>query len=202
MQATLCTLTIFAFSSVANADVNITYGTVEGGTNYIDLQPEMANQVVLIFGTGIVADGGADGMELDVQIGDGGADLGGVDTSPIITSIDMITGTIWQGSTPTQTDSVSFPLGAQSTVDTTSLANADGLLAAITFDTTGFGVGEIDFQLTGVAGSFDTFLSQGASPLTTNAPNGIIRVTAIPEPASASIVVLGMIGLCARRRRN
>ena len=196
----LCSLAVVA--NQANADVFIDYGVDDGGTLFIDLQAETANQVVQIFATGIVADGGADAMEFDVQIGDGGSDLGGTDTAPVITSIDLITGTVWAPNSPNQQDVVEFPLARQSTVDTTSLVTTDGLIATIEFDTTGFGVGEIDFLLNGVAGSFDTTLFQGVNTLTTIAPNGIIRVTAIPEPASAGVLLIGLIGVGFRRRRS
>ena len=186
----------------AHADVIISYGVDEGGVLYIDLQAETANQVVLLFGTGIVADGGADGFELDAQVGDGGAIVGGTDTFPVISSVDLITGTIWESHGPNQTDVEVHPLLRQSIVDTSSLTTTDGLLATLTFDTTGFGIGEIDFLLTGVGGSLDTNLTQGINSLTTIAPNAVIRVSAVPEPASLFVVFAGLIAVGSRRRRT
>lgn len=194
---------LFAVSANAKADVTISYGVVEGGTIYIDLLEETANQTVALFGTGLANDGGADGFELDIQIGDGGSALGGSDTSPIVSVIDLLTGTIWENAGGSQLDVVDTPLARQSTVDTTSLVTADGLLAIITFDTTGFGTGEIDFALTGVGGAFDTVFFNGATSLTTIAPNGVIRVvSAVPEPGSALVVVGGLVGMAFRRRRS
>ena len=207
MIRVLTLLPIFVLSVLAllptqvNADVFIDYGVNEGGTLYIDLHAETANQAVHFFATGIGAENGADGLEFDVQIGDGGAFLGGTDTAPTITSIDLITGTVWASSNPTQSDPEVHPLIRQSTVDTASLVSSDGRIGTIVFDTTGFGFGEIDFRLSGVAGSFDTTFFQGVNSLSTVAPNGIIRISAVPEPASGMLILAGLIGLGFRRRR-
>ncbi len=192
------------FANQAMADITINYGTNEGGTLYIDLQAETANQVVHLFATGIVADGGSDFMELDVQVGDGGSVLGGTDTTPVISSIDLITGTIWASASPIQSDPSVNQLIRQSTVETGSLVSADGLIGTIVFNTTGFGTGEIDFRLSGIVVEGDTFSTnflQGTSQLTTIAPNGIIRVTAVPEPSTPMFLVGGLVGLVVRRRR-
>jgi hypothetical protein len=193
---------VLSWTNFANADVTISYGVNEGGILYIDLVAETANQSVQIFGSGIVADGGADGFELDVQIGDGGGVIGGTDTAPAISSIDLISGTIWESSGPNQTDVEVNPLLRQSIVDTSSLVSMDGLLGTIEFDTRGFGTGEIAFLLTGVAnGAADTKLTQGVNSLTTIAPNGVIRITAVPEPSSLFVVIAGLIGMGFHRRR-
>ena len=201
---------IFAFAAFiatyANADVVISYGVNEGGTNFVDLLADTPNQAIQLFGTGIVADGGADGFELDVQIGDGGATFGGTDAPPFIESIDLITGTIWSSdpdNAPNQTDVVTDPNARQSIVDIGALIMADGLLGTIFIDTRGFGEGEIDFILTGVGGQFDTVLFQGSNQLETTAPNGRLRIeAAIPEPSSAFVVLSCLVGLGFRRNRN
>ena len=98
-------LSVFALAPTqVSADVFIDYGVDEGGVIYIDLEAETANQAVHFFATGIVAESGADGLEFNVQVGDGGSFLGGTDTAPTITSNDIITGTVWESSSPTQSD--------------------------------------------------------------------------------------------------
>ncbi len=193
---------LFAIPLQSRADVVVSYGVEEGGIRYIDLQAETANQVVQIFGTGIVADGGADGFELDAQVGDGGSIVGGSDTAPQFTSVDLINGTIWESAGGNQTDVENHPLLRQSIVDTSSLVSTDGVIGFLVFDTTGFGTGEIDFLLTGVGGSLDTKLFQGVNQLTTIAPNGVIRVTAVPEPTAMIVVLSGLLGIALRRRRQ
>ncbi|MFT5299799.1 MAG: hypothetical protein ACI87E_001756 [Mariniblastus sp.] len=195
-------LTLLINASFVSADVTIDYGVEESGIRYIDLLADTPDQVVLLFGIGIASDGGADGFELDVQIGDGGDALGGTDAFPTITDINLINGTIWESFSPNQADVVVNPLARQSTVDTASLVAADGLIGTLVIDTTGMQSGEINFLLSGVAGSFNSNLSQGTNVLTTIAPNGIIRIVAVPEPTSFVAGMFGLIGLALRRRRH
>ena len=194
--------TLFAANHI-RADVTVTYGSVENDTVYIDLKAETANQAVLFFASGIVADGGADSLEFDAQVGDGGAANGGMDTTPVMSSIDLITGTIWDSANTLQTDVEDNPLVRQSIVETGgNLVSSNGLIGTIVFDTTGFGTGEIDFLLTGVAGTANTTVFNGSTALTTLAPNGIIRVTNIPEPSSSLFLFAGLLGLGIHRRRR
>lgn len=198
-------LSLCCLGSPTYADIFVTYGTEEGGIRYIDLMPNTPNQSVEFYATGIVAEGGSNGFELNLQIGDGGAIFGGRDTEPVMTSIDLLTDTIWMDHRPTQTDVEVHPLARQSTVDTVSLAIVNGLIGTVVIDTTGFLDGEIDFLLTGVGGEYHTSLFQGTEILTTIAPNGVIRIDAgesIPEPAGTVVIVLGLTGLVFRRHRS
>jgi hypothetical protein len=161
--------------SPALALPTISYGTAGS----ITLFPNTAGQQVQFN----IADGSTqiDGLEFNIQVGDGGAALGGTDVGPLITDIDLITGTIFASASPTQVDVVTFDLARQSTVDTTSTVGDSGLLATVTFSTVGLSIGQFfDILLTGVAGSFDTTVFDGASTLTTVAPNGLIVIVPVP----------------------
>lgn len=182
----------------AKADAVISYGVNEGGVFFIDLQANTGNQARPFFVSG---GDNVNGLELDLQIGDGGVFIGGTDTGPRMGTIDMITGTIFAGASPTQQNVVNSPLAKQSTVDTTSLVTANGLIAQVVFDTTGIGPGLYAFRLSGVAGQFNSTFFNSATPVTTIAPNGFLRVTAIPEPSSL-LVVLGSTAVCLLRRRR
>lgn len=186
--------------SQASAQVQITYGTVEGSSRFIDLLPNQAGQQVQLFVTGLGAGGatGADGFEFDGQIGDGGSILNGTDTGPVFESVDFTTGTVLTGWT--QTDPVASPLAWRTLAFDAMPVNQDGLLGTITFDTTGFNSGIFDFALTNVAG-FDSRFTLLDDEIPTNAPNGFLRIQAVPEPSMALIGVLGLGAIVLRRRR-
>jgi hypothetical protein len=197
-------LTLLMIPSLASADIVISYGTVQGGNVVIDLLPNTPNQAVQFFATGVAAEGGTTGLELDLQIGDGGGAIGGTDAGPVIGTVDLITGTIWAGNGATQTDVVNTPLAKQSTVDTSSLVTADGLVGTVEFDTTGFSTGMFDFRLTGVAGAFDTMFVRTGSAVPTTAPNGFLRISeSVPEPSSLLVILAcGLPTMLGRRRRE
>ena len=70
----ICAILVsIALTSTSYADIVISYGTLEAGTLFIDLLPNQAGQAVQFFATGIAAEpGGVNGLELDLQVGDGG----------------------------------------------------------------------------------------------------------------------------------
>jgi len=141
-----------------------------------------------------------DGLELDLQVGDGGVDIGGALTGPTMTAIDLTTNTIFSANGPNQANVVAFPLARQSTVDTATAVLANGIIGRVTFDTTGIGLGNFDLLLTGVAGAFDTTFFNGANALAATVPNGTIRV--VPEPSSMAIIIAASAGLVFRRYRK
>jgi hypothetical protein len=189
---------LLSYKSVS-ADVVVSYGTFEGGVRYINLDPNRANQAIEFFVSGGDA---VDGLELDLQIRDGGSTVGGVDTGPRFGTIDLITGTIFAGANPTQQNVVQGLLAIQSTVDTTSTVLANGRIATVNFDTTGFGPGLYAFSMTvrpQGGGSFPTTFFNGVNVVPTTAPDGFIRV--VPEPSSC-LLIAGLAGLAGMRRRR
>jgi hypothetical protein len=187
-------LTVFVLiCAKCSAAIVVTFGN--GGT--IDLLPNAAGQVVEFS----VSGGDLfDGLELDLQVGDGGVDIGGVLTGPSMTAIDLTTNTIFSANGPNQANVVAFPLARQSTVDTATAVLANGIIGRVTFDTTGIGLGNFDLLLTGVAGAFDTTFFNGANALAATVPNGTIRV--VPEPSSMAIIIAASAGLVFRRYRK
>ena len=151
------------------------------------LLPNTPNQEIEIFVRGAHP---VSGFDLYAIIGDGGPERTSLDLEPgvdgpAITSIDLKTGTIFANSPDNARDLGSLPQIANWTI---SLADggsieADGLLATITVDTTGFLEGTWDLSLTNVLpehpfGPFNTSFANW--PIDTT--NGFITVT------SASVV--------------
>jgi len=201
MKSLLCSLALLlslcAFQ--ADAQVQITYGSVEGASRFIDLLPNQSGQQVQFFVSGLAASAdGADGFEVNAQIGDGGTILGGTDTGPVFESVDFNVGTVLDGWN--QVDVVSAPLAVRSLLDDSTSVMTDGFLGTVTLDTSGFNSGTFDFMISGVAG-FDTRFTELSDEVPTNAPNGFIRIQAVPEPSTAMILALGISTLVIRRRR-
>lgn len=89
---------------------------------------------------------------LTVQITDGGPDAGGNPEAPAIESVDLLTGTIFSGNNVGQLDQ-NAGLGTftqfwqATTLTDEGTVTADGLLATILVDTTGFGVDDGPWEL-------------------------------------------------------
>jgi hypothetical protein len=87
------------------------------------------------------------GIDLFVQIGDGGAAVGGDDTGPIITNLDLVTGAIFAtNNSGVFTDPTPLIWGATTTT-TSGTVLASGVLATLTIDTTGILTGQFDLIL-------------------------------------------------------
>ena len=100
--------------------------------------PNMPNQTVQIHVTGGRP---IEGLNFNAQIGDGGPAVGGT-AGPVITAVDLETG-IFAGNNDGQVDLGSIPQLAMYSITTSSgSVVADGLLATLTIDTTGFDIGE------------------------------------------------------------
>jgi hypothetical protein len=136
------------------------------------LAPNMAGQQVQIHVTGGEA---VSGIDFFVQVGDGGATVGGTDTGPKITSVDLVTGTIFgANNTGVFTDPAPLLWGATTTTSSgTVLAN--GLLATLTVDTSGFTSGQFNLILNPPSTGPTAFADAG---VTTSLTNGWLNIVA------------------------
>jgi hypothetical protein len=137
------------------------------------LAPNMPGQQVQIQVTGGEA---VSGIDLFVQVGDGGTTVGGDDTGPKITNLDLVTGTIFASNhTDVFTDPAPLIWGATTTTTTGTVA-ASGLLATLTIDTTGITTGQFDLILNPPATGPTAF----ADAAVTNLTNGLLQIGAAP----------------------
>jgi len=107
------------------------------------LEPDTPGQMIPIYVTGGWP---VQGLNFDIQVADGGPAAGGAISGPAITAVDLLTDTIFAADNTGMRLDVEPPAGddpvPQQTYRGTSTAvgtvAADGLLAMVTIDTTGF----------------------------------------------------------------
>ncbi len=137
-----------------------------------------------------------EGMTFTVQLADG------TGNAPKITSVDLLSGTIWAGhvspgsiATPSGGDELQFQSRDLLTDNPGDYVDANGLLATVTFDTTGAAAGDYAIQLVGTMtpGSDSAFLDGLGNSLTTTFGEGNITIT-VPEPSG---IALGLVGALA-----
>jgi hypothetical protein len=146
-----------------------------------------------------------EGMTFTVQIG------AGTNLAPSITSVDLLTGTIW--SSHVTAGNITTPLGGnqlqyQSRDIITDLpsdyVDLNGLLATINIDTTGAMPGDYSIILTGTntIGRDSEFLNGSGDPI--QATFGVANLTIVPEPSTLVLGTLAGLGLGALslRRRS
>ena len=144
--------------------------------------------------TSTAATSDIEGMTFTVQL------AAGTGTAPKISSVDLLTGTVWTGhvspinlTTPTGGNQLEYQSRDILTDTPGDFINANGLLATVTFDTTGAAAGSYAIKLIGTktAGRDSVFLDGLGDPVTATFGQGNITVN-VPEPSS---VILGLIGL-------
>ena len=161
--------------------------TIDVGSHIVAANSAGQEIEILVSGGESVA-----GFDLFLQVGDGGPELinvglpAGTD-APEVSGVDLLSGTIFDGATATQTDpnrsgvvqvffsNTAITLPAQT-------VSASGTLAKVTIDTTGFNSGTYDLFLSGVlpglsGGPFNsTLLASGGAPVSTTVNNGTLTV--------------------------
>ena len=194
--------------------------------NY-NLLPNTPGQKIPLFITGIVPNdgptfplisGSVHGMVLSVAISGGGVAFGGT-PGPIVSAIDVDSGpTIWVAPNSPAGHNPPFEYYAGQLAQVNFLVPsgwvnvADGLLATLIVDTTGFNIGTYSLTLsspmqeentgdTVIIGYFgDDFVLPNL--IYYDGPAG--QITIVPEPSSVVLAAIGLIGLAAwgwRRKR-
>jgi uncharacterized repeat protein (TIGR01451 family) len=142
--------------------------------NY-QLKANTPNQKIQIFVSG---DRLVQGTNVEVQIGDGGAAFGG-QSGPVITSVDVLHGTIFATNNSGQsgTGSIVPQIFEATTTTKVGAVLASGLLATITVDTTGFNGGSFPLLLSGTLNGNTDFAGIAA-----RVNNGSITIIPPPPP--------------------
>ncbi len=160
--------------------------TIDVGDHF--LLPDTPAQTIAIYVSGGDA---VEGLNFNAQVADGGPELGGSVDGPAITAVDLTTGAIFGGNSSgpqniLQLLGLNYPQAAVYTVTTASgTVAADGLLATLTIDTTGFASGStFDLKL---AGTFNGDTDFAGIPIAIT--NGHITLNAAPVAADDSLTV-------------
>lgn len=173
------------------------------GENWAPLLPDTPGQTrqIHVSGGGMFA-----GLDFRIQVEDAYPEGGGKDGPNIPnfeSAVDLMTGTILSGGDPGAFD----PLNnaeqfASRTIDLNSPVSANGLLATVTFDTTGiFGPDVFSIKVRDTIGANTQFLDMDAGHLPSTLINGSISV--VPEPSSG-VAVGALLMACSwlvNRRR-
>jgi hypothetical protein len=169
----LCALLLVIFAHVAEATPII----VVGQHNLLPDLPEQEIKITVSGGDQV------QGLNFRIQVEDGGPHppvMGSV-PGPNITAVDLVTDTIFASNHSGQVDSLQSPQVWVQTITTSpetapdDWVTAEGLLATVTVDTTGFLDGTYELRLTDTLDGRTDF---GGVPA--DITNGSIRV--VPEP--------------------
>jgi len=167
------------------------------------LEPNLGGQQVLI--SVVDQEGGTtvEGVTLNVRLDDGLSPT--MDPAPRITAVDMLgdsaTPTIFynQANSPVDPDGEPDPWPYYESRSVTTVGPpvaADGLLAIVTFDTSGVSAGQWDLILRDPADVATEFPG-----VTLDLTPGVLSI--VPEPSTCGLLlvaILGLLGCCARRR--
>lgn len=161
------------------------------------LLPDTPNQSIEIMVSG---GDSVQGLNFRIQVADGGTHpmAGGSIDGPMISNIDLLSGTIFDGNNTGQNDLLSLPqVWVQSTTSANDTVLADGLLATVMIDTTGYMEGEFDLR---VGDTLDSATDFAGVPV--DITDGMLRIRGVPEPAGAPVLLTSWAVLCIARRRT
>ncbi len=179
------------------SNLSTTFGSiiVDVGSYSVTAGTPIVAHILVSNGSGTEVTG-IEGMTFTVQIGDGTGNI------PKITSVDLLTGTVW--SDHVSPLNVSIPAGGDEfqyqsrdllTDVPGEFVDVNGLLAVVTFDTTGIALGDYAIKLVGTktAGRDSVFLNGFGEPVAATFGQGSISIV-VPEPRG---ILLGLSGLSA-----
>lgn len=169
----------------------------------VDLLPDTPNQAVDLYLQNTGDSLSIAGLELNLQIADGGpelSDFGGLRDGPSIVQIDLIDGTLFEGSQANVTQDLAFPqlvvqsldLDAGAIIIPTSLT-PNQKLATLLFDTTGFEqIGESwTLSSANTLNGASAFFDDSANPIPTIQLDGTLTI----QDASVMHHVRGTVAL-------
>ncbi|NJL30124.1 MAG: hypothetical protein HC898_00015 [Phycisphaerales bacterium] len=169
------------------------------GLGNYNLLPDKPGQTISILVKGGQA---VQGLNFNIQIADGGPAAGGSILGPSITAVDILTGTIFAANNTgnPQGNGILVPQVAfYSTTTASGSVAAQGLLASVTLDTTGFFAGTFDLILSNTINSSTNFASMNPA-LSPTIIDG--SITLVPEPMSLMIVIGAGLMMQGRRSRR
>ena len=179
-------VTVFGLSQLARATPIIDVGEHELLAN----TPDQSIQIMVAGGDDV------QGVNFRIQVADGGThpEVGGSIDGPVITDIDLMTGTIFDGNHTGQNSLLSFPqVSVQSITTETGTVPANGLLATVTFDTTGFSDGEFNLHIGDTRDGATDFAG-----IPVNIMDGSLRV--VPEPTGIAMLLTAAVLFAAAQR--
>jgi hypothetical protein len=192
-------LAAISYSTVATAALVVT------GSSYSVLAGTTVQAEFTVTNSSPAAASDIEGMTFTAQI------ASGIATAPKIVSLDLLSGTIWNGHassgsifTPTGGNQLQYLSCDLLTDKPGDFVDANGLLATVTIDTTGAAVGDYAIKLVGTktAGRDSEFLDGFGNVIAANF--GVATVTiSVPEPSGATSLLYGfcMITTAAAIRR-
>ena len=184
-HATYLILAVLVLAPFARATPIIDVG------NHV-LQPDDPGQTIQVFVSGGDL---VEGLNFNAQIADGGPEAGGAVRGPHITTADIVTGTIFANDNTGQRDPGSFPQIAirRTTTNDDDTVMAQGLLATLAIDTTGFTSGTFPLKLGDTLNGPTNFA--GVPAMITDG-----SISIVPEPTAPFIALSTAALLCLPRR--